>query len=174
MMKAYFFALFAFTLLLSAVSVSADIVHPRFEPPAYHPTYLPDWTQLAAYGFNTVQFLVSLLLTVAIELGITFASIRLMKVKNVRRVLITVLIANLITVPIVWFLFPIIQIFTPQSSIYNAYIFVEAIAIAIEGAMLAFFNKKDLRTNAFILSIVMNVSSFLIGTLVFYAVQPLI
>jgi len=102
------------------------------------------------------SFVVALIITLAVELLFTLAFFRKTKVK--KKILLYVFIANLISLPIVWFLFPLLGI-----EIW-VILLAEAFAIVFEAYFIEWISKKKISfKKALILSIVVNVASFLIG-----------
>lgn len=106
-------------------------------------------------------FLQSLAITLTLEL--LTALIFLHALKITKKVLWFVLIANLITLPTIWFLF------TLMIRDYNSVIiFGELFAFIFEAYFIFLFAKKNISLKqSFLLSLIMNLISFFIGERIF-------
>ena len=105
-------------------------------------------------------FFGSLFLTLVIEIIVAFILIRLWKLKSWKKLILSVLLANIISLPIVWLIS--IGLFTLLS--LAALIIAEAFAFVFEAYFLFWLNKKELSLKkSFILSIAMNAASMIIG-----------
>ncbi len=116
------------------------------------------------WKYITYEFIIALLITLSIELGIIFLYLRFVKKKKKKkyRLLLYALIANLITIPIVWLLFINGNIF---NSFIMAFIFAEIFAIVFESFFIYHFNKKLVSLKeSFVLCTVTNAISFILGT----------
>ena len=109
---------------------------------------------------NIKTFFVALILTLILEL--TVALIYVSSTKISKKVLISVLIANVISLPIVWFIFPLLKI------IPLAILLGEIFAFVFEGYFIHLLNKDILPLKRlFVLSILMNLASLIIGGFIF-------
>jgi hypothetical protein len=100
-------------------------------------------------------FIKALLLTLALELMVAFVYLKL--ARKPLKILFFVILANLITLPIVWFLFPMIM---------NSWAILvgEIFAFVTEALFLMLTCRKWFKpSGAFLLSFMMNVMSLLIG-----------
>lgn len=117
------------------------------------------------------SFLIALLLTLAIELLVVFLYMKRSKdyskkySKFQKRVLSTVLAANIISLPLVWFIIP-----STGLNPINMIILAEIFAVLFEGVLLHFVNKSIFPLKkALILSFLMNAASSFIGGFIFLA-----
>ncbi len=102
-------------------------------------------------------FLKALLLTLALQIMVAFVYLKL--AKKPLKILLFVILANLITLPMVWFLFPL---FLNSWAIPVG----ELAAFVLEALFLLLTCRKYFKpSGAFLLSFMMNVMSFLIGGL---------
>jgi len=114
-------------------------------------------------GLFSPVFLGALAITIILELMV--AAVFVLRTKISKNILIYVVIANLISLPIVWFAFPLLG-----SSILVVLV-SEIFAVIFEACFIFFTNKKVISIrNAFLLSIVMNLVSFFVGGAVFSAI----
>jgi hypothetical protein len=121
--------------------------------PAASPTPPPSYSPLAI-------FLLALLLTIAIELTVAFIYLKLAKVKKAARILLFVAAANIISLPILWF------VFLPL--LYGlGLILGEAFAVVFEGLVVYYFNRKSIKLrSAMLMSLIMNIASAVIGGII--------
>lgn len=117
-----------------------------------------------------MPFIGALLLTIAIELLVSIIFLKRWKIKagKWRGPILTVAIADIISVPLVWIIFfcivAVLAAFFQSWSLLIAIITAEAFAVVFEGYALFHFNKKILPLKkSFLLSIIMNLTSFIIG-----------
>ncbi|MFH1248918.1 MAG: hypothetical protein V1660_02095 [archaeon] len=125
-----------------------------------------------SYAF-WISFICALLLTIAIEFIVSIIFFKKWKIssKKWKKPLLTVAIADIISVPLVWLIFFLIVAALPSIfswlSIIIAMIIAEAFAVVFEGYILFNFNKKILpMKKAFLLSIIMNLASFILGGII--------
>ena len=119
------------------------------------PPPVVNWTALEAFA-------VSLLLTLAIELIVAFIYLRAKKIKKLKRILLFVVIANLISLPTLWFIF--IYLLGGIGLILG-----EIFAVVFEGCFIYYFNRKSIKLrNAMLMSLIMNIASAAIGWLVLF------
>jgi hypothetical protein len=124
----------------------------------YETTLLPDSVRL---------FIEALIITLVIELFTAFIFIKIAKLP--KRILVSVLIANLISLPIVWFVFPLLL------NILLVMLLSEIFAVVFEAYFIHYFNKKRITLKkSFILSIIMNLASFLIGGFIFLVLTEML
>jgi len=112
-----------------------------------------------------LPFAGALILTIILELlaSLIFVSIR----KLPKKILAYVLLANIISLPIVWFLFPLIKF--PAIGII---VVSEIFAILFESWFIYFLGKKIISfKQSFILSIINNLVSLVIGGLIFMSLS---
>lgn len=128
-----------------------------------------------------LPFIGALLLTIAIELIVSIIFLKRWKIssKKWRKPLLTVVIADIISVPLVWIIFfcivAMLAAFFQSWSILIAITIAEAFAVVFEAYALFRFNKKILPLKrAFILSIVMNLASCIIGGVILTGLLSLI
>jgi hypothetical protein len=117
-------------------------------------------------------FILALSLTLIIEVVIFIIFLRRWKIKTQKwkRPLISLIIANLISLPLVWVIFFFLLIFFSQIFLWTgvsyAIFIAELFAVFFEAYFIYWLNKKIITLKkSFILSIVINVASFLIGGL---------
>ncbi len=107
------------------------------------------------------SFITALIITLILEMiiGFIYTLIYTLEKKLPRRILIFVLFGNLISLPIMWFVFPLLI------RVYFIYLTIsEVFVILLESAILYFFNKQAITMKqSFLLSLCMNLVSFLIG-----------
>jgi hypothetical protein len=111
---------------------------------------------------NFKYFLLALFLTIVLESLIAWERVR--KQKNPRRIMYSVVVANLISLPIVWFVFPLL-VFAPFAVIMG-----EFFAFAFEGIFIHYANKDYSLSDTMILSLIMNAVSLFIGGMVFIVI----
>ncbi len=108
-------------------------------------------------------FIAALIITIILELLVAWIYFSITKIK--KKVLLSIIYANLISVPIVWILVIFIR-FMP-TAIFNVLIIAEIFAVVFEAYFIHWLNKKQIKIKqAFILSIIMNLASFLLGALI--------
>ena len=106
-------------------------------------------------------FLIALLLTLILELLVAFVLLSVRK--EPRNVMIGVLVANIISLPIVWLVFPYLSL-----HFLLVILFSEIFAVLFEGYFIYLFTKKTLAlVMSMILSLLMNLCSFIIGGFIF-------
>lgn len=112
-----------------------------------------------SYGFF---FFLSLLLTLAVEIPVLFLSAKyLLRIKILaKEILYWGIFANLFSFPYLWFIFPLFI------TLHNYILIGEILVVLIEAVILLRVLKINFK-NAIILSIVANVTSYLIGLIVF-------
>jgi hypothetical protein len=108
-------------------------------------------------GANLRYFIIALIITLILELAAAWIFLLCSK-KIPKKILIFVLIANLISLPVVWFIFPLIKI-----NMALMVLLAEIFAVVFESYFLFLTNKKIGLKKSFSLSIIMNLVSFLIG-----------
>jgi hypothetical protein len=111
-----------------------------------------------SYGF---YFFLSLLLTLAVEIPVLFLAVKyLLKIKiQTKEVLYWGVFVNLFSLPYLWFVFPLFI------SSHNYILIGEVLVVAIETIILLRVLKINLK-NAFILSLIANVASYLAGLII--------
>ena len=112
-----------------------------------------------SYGFF---FFLSLLLTLAVEIPVLLilANVFFKAKGQIRNILFWGVFANLFSLPYLWFVFPF---FIPSSS----YVLIgEILVVLIEFGILLKSLRIELK-NVFILSLVTNVASYLVGQIIF-------
>jgi hypothetical protein len=114
-------------------------------------------------GLLYILTIVGLFFTLFIELPIAAVYLFLRKIPF--RVVVWVILANMVTVPAVWILFPLLG-FAPIVNISLAEIF----AVVFEAGLIRVTNRQYVSSReALVLSLVMNVPSYLIGTFIWTA-----
>ena len=102
------------------------------------------------------SFVKALIITLIIELLVALIYLSIFRLP--KKILISVLIGSLITLPIVWFIFPLIKI------IPLVIIFSEIFAIVFEAYFIYYLNKQEITLKkSFILATIMNLASLIIG-----------
>ncbi len=116
--------------------------------------------------------LLALLFSLIIELTVGYLFVRL--TRSPRRALWGVVVGNLLTVPLLWYL-------VETAFRYDAFLLVLALAevgvVVVEGALIVGFTRREMRpARAFAMSLLVNAASFLIGTplLVFLALMGVV
>jgi hypothetical protein len=108
-----------------------------------------------------ITFILALIITIALELLVALIYCSRRKIPK-KKILQSVLFANLISLPIVWFVFPFLK------TILVVILLSEIFAIVIEAYLIHSFNKTILSLReSFTLSLIMNVVSFLLGGFIF-------
>ena len=109
------------------------------------------------------SFIKALIITLILELLV--ALIYLFSTKISKKILFYVLIANIISLPIVWFLFPSIKI---MPLVFLIFIISEIFAVVFEAYFIYYLN-KDIITlrKSFTLSLIMNLVSLFIGGFIY-------
>ncbi len=105
-------------------------------------------------------FVVALIITLFIEVIIAAIYSALKKVGSIngKKLTLTVIIANLISLPMIWFIFPLII-----QNIFYAIIAAEIFVIIFEAFLInKLYDKMSLKSS-FILSLIMNIASFFAG-----------
>lgn len=116
-------------------------------------------------------FLTALVLTIIFELLLALMYVRY--TKKTKKILKSVLLVNLISLPIVWFVFPL---FLPTlgDSFIITIVLAEIFVFLFEGILLHLLNKDDLsQKSAFILSLLINAVSIIVGYFPFALVMVL-
>jgi hypothetical protein len=150
MRKAVLTASLLLTFLLSIGICYADPVGP----------ISPD---LVAGFLRQAYFGAAVVLAFVIELPIAFAYAKIRKIQGMNRTLGAVALGNLITLPLVWFVFPFLKI-----NFLAVLAISEVFALALEATLLWLINRKNITlVNAFALSAIMNAASFFLGALIF-------
>jgi hypothetical protein len=109
---------------------------------------------------DLLGFFLALIFTLAIELPVAFLYLRAIKIKKKERILAAVAIANIISVPALWFGF-VSFLGTP------GLLLGEVFAVVFEGYFVYYFNKKAIALkSAMIMSLFMNLASLIIGGLI--------
>ncbi|MGM5487791.1 MAG: hypothetical protein ACQESG_02490 [Nanobdellota archaeon] len=110
------------------------------------------------------NFFFALAITLILELGVALLIIKLLK--GSLRVVMWVGVANVITLPIVWFVFPLIK---PAGL---ALLLAELFAFVFEAYFLHFIGKMTVK-RSFILSLCMNMCSLIVGGIIYIAASLL-
>jgi hypothetical protein len=109
---------------------------------------------------NVSSFIKALIITLIIELLV--ALVYVSRTKLSKKILISVLVGSLITLPIVWFIFPLIKI------IPLVILLSEIFAIVFEAYFIYYLNKQAITLKkSFVLSTIMNLASLIIGGFIF-------
>jgi len=109
---------------------------------------------------NIKQFFFALILTLVLELIVALIFLSVAKIS--KKILFSVLVANVISLPIVWFVFPLLKI------IPIAILLGEIFAFVFEAYFIHLLNKELITLKrSFILSLVMNLTSWIIGGFIF-------
>ena len=104
-------------------------------------------------------FAMALVLTLVIEITVAFLYLYVVKIKKKVRILLTAALANIISVPVVWFGF----VFLLGGL---GLLLGEIFAVVFEGYLIYYFNKKKIKLKkAMLMSIIMNLASVVIGGL---------
>jgi hypothetical protein len=105
---------------------------------------------------NVSSFIKALIITLIIELLVALIYLSITKLS--KKILISVIVGSLITLPIVWFIFPLIKI------IPLVILLSEIFAIVFEAYFIYHLNKQAITLKkSFVLSIIMNLASLIIG-----------
>jgi hypothetical protein len=117
----------------------------------------PSVSELINDTYKQNPILPSFFVSIIIELLVALIFLSILKLP--KKILLWVLIANIITLPLVWFFFPLF------GGIYWPMIIAEIFAFIFEALFIYFASKKALKFwHAFLLSFIMNLFSFLIGS----------
>jgi len=112
-------------------------------------------------GTNSIlAVIVALIITLFLELIVAFLFFLFFENKKIpKKALVSVLVANIISVPIVQMVFPAFALGT-----FMTVVFAEVFAFVFEALLIFGLNKKTISLkNAFVLSFLMNLASFFIG-----------
>ena len=110
------------------------------------------------------SFIKALIITLILELIVALIFLSIAKIR--KKLLISVLIANIISLPLVWFIFPLI------GNIILVILLAEIFAFVFEAYFIYSLNKKDITLKkSFILSLLMNLASLIIGGFIFYFIS---
>ncbi|MGV8171487.1 MAG: hypothetical protein ACP5OA_02215 [Candidatus Woesearchaeota archaeon] len=105
---------------------------------------------------NIRNFIIALIVTLTLELIVALIYISITKIP--KKIIISVIIANIISLPVVWFIFPLLK------DTFLVILLGELFAFVFEGYCIHFLNKETLPLKkSFILSTVMNFISLIIG-----------
>jgi len=117
--------------------------------------------QNVSYDWSLLySFVAALLFTIIIELTVAFLFFKKWKIKKLKRPLLTAVVANIISVPIVWIIWLSLLPLLGGLAILISEIF----AIVFEAYFFYHFNKKIVTLKkALILSLIMNIVSFVFG-----------
>ena len=107
---------------------------------------------------ENIKFFAALAITLILELVVALIYVSITGIS--KKVLISVLIANIISFPVLLFAFPTLKIPSPVLS-------GEIFAFAFEGCFIYLLNKEISLKKSFIISILMNMVSLIIGGLIF-------
>lgn len=125
--------------------------------PGPQPGPIPIWSEVEAT-------LAALVVTLVIEVAVSFLYLSFIKIKQKKRILLTVVAVNIISVPVVWLVF--INLLSALGFLLG-----EIFAIVFEGYFVYYFNKKTIKLkNAMLMSLIMNVASLVLGLLLIIAV----
>jgi hypothetical protein len=112
-------------------------------------------------------FLIALPITLALEL--LFGFVFLLLAKLPKKILIYLFIANLISLPIVWFVFPL------MGNILIVVIASELFAVVFEAAVIYAFGRRVISVGkSLLLSVIANAASFFIGGAIFLVIYGLL
>lgn len=107
-------------------------------------------------------FVCALVLTILIELIVLILFLRRWKVKGWKRPILSLVLADIISVPLVWII--LICLVALLSEILISIVIAEAFAVVFEAFFIYWLNKKVISLKRLlILSIVMNIASLVIG-----------
>ena len=111
------------------------------------------------------SFAYAIIVTIIIELAVLIIFLKKWKVKKWKKPILTIVFANIISLPIVWTI--ILSTITVFSSQFIAILTGEAFAIIFETYFIHWLNKKIIPLRkAVILSTTMNITSFVIGGII--------
>ena len=95
--------------------------------------------------------------TLAVELAVAFIYLKVKRAKGRGRILLTVLLANIFSVTMLWFVF--VLLLSAAGLVLG-----EIFAVVFEGYAVYYFNRKSISLrDAMLMSLIMNVASVLIG-----------
>lgn len=113
------------------------------------------------------SFIYAVILTICIELAVLIIFLKKWNLKKWKTLILAVVLANLVSIPLVWIIILFFAEVLSSFFVYGALIAIivgEAFAIVFEAYFVRWMNKKVISLKkAFILSVVMNVASFVIG-----------
>jgi hypothetical protein len=112
---------------------------------------------------NLRDFMLAFVITITLELIVALAYFN--RAKNRKHLLTSIFAANLISLPLVWFLFPV---FSPAIGLLGVVAASEAFAVLFETYFIYPLNKKYISVKtAFLFSIIANGLSFFIGGFIY-------
>ena len=127
-------------------------------------------TPVISKGGTFPSFIKALIITMLLELLV--AIIYLSATKTSKGVLVSVLIGNIISLPMVWFLFPLMSTII---SAFPIFVLSELFAVVFEAYLIHYMNKQIISLKkSFILSILMNIVSVIWGGIIFLILNYMI
>lgn len=150
------------------VFLSAKVTRENFRS-TFEANLLPDGTINLQETTSFIQsnfaesirnFIIALVLTLILEIITALIFVSIAKIP--KKVLVSVIIANIISLPIVWFVFPLIK------NIPLAILLGEIFAFVFEAYFIYSLNRQIITLKkSFVLSLIMNLVSLLIGGFIF-------
>ena len=111
-------------------------------------------------SLNIVKFLIAFLITIILELLTSLIFILLYKLT--KKILLYVLIVNMVSLPLVWFLFPLLKLSAPTVVIIS-----EIFAVLFEAYFIYIFGRHKISSRqSLALSVINNVISLFVGGLI--------
>jgi hypothetical protein len=118
---------------------------------------------------SITDFIPSLLITIIVELIVSYLYLRYKKQKNFKMILLSVIVANIISVSLFWLLFPPYALLfngsppTGYSVYFVAIVVPELVIIAFEAVVMFLMNRKRLKfKDALVMSFLNNLATTLI------------
>ena len=114
-------------------------------------------------GLALIVLLVSWAITLAVELVTSFVYLYLKKLS--KWVLLSVILANIISMPLLWGFVIVVTLLSPSTTTYLLALFIgEVGVIALEAGVIFLMNRKGIKkSDAIAMSVINNMASFLIG-----------
>lgn len=129
------------------------------------------------YTAKTKSFLQALVMTLILELITALIIFRLFKInkKFIKRLIVCIAIADIISLPIIWFVFPLLAKILIFEILFIvpllSWLLAEILVIIFEAYFIAGLNKKAITLKqSFILSVIMNLVSAIIGSIILYII----
>ena len=114
-------------------------------------------------GLALIVLLVSWAITIVLELITSFVYLHLKRIS--KWVLLSVILANIISVPLLWGFVIVVTLLSPSMTTYMLALVVgEVVVVAFEAGVILLLNRKRIKKHdAIAMSIINNVASFILG-----------
>ncbi|MCX6776265.1 MAG: hypothetical protein NT130_05455 [Candidatus Micrarchaeota archaeon] len=111
-------------------------------------------------AFYLAALLVAMAMTLGVELVTSFIYLHLKKIS--KWVLLSVILANILSVPVLWIFVAVVG--SDMTSFLLALLFGEVVVFVFEAALIFLMNKKRIKLNdAVVMSLINNLASLILG-----------